>query len=71
MNKIQQRIQLLSLLSIFFIYRIIVAKNTEEFSLWFMITLVYLISLVIMWVVFRGYKEKNAEQQELLHKRNL
>lgn len=56
MNKYQSRIQLLSLFSIFFIYRAIstfLEGNALEFYLWLLITIIYLITLVVMYFVFK------------------
>ena len=66
MNKIHHRIRLLSLLSIFFVYKIITAENDEEMSLWFMITIVFIISIIIMLVVFKGWKEETTRQEEMM-----
>jgi len=51
MNKIQKRIQLLSLFSIYFIYKAITSKTPEEVAVWTMITIVYLLSIVIMIII--------------------
>ena len=56
MDKLKQKIQLLALFSIFFIYKCITSlaeNNLEEMSLWFMFTLVYLITLVIAFFALR------------------
>jgi len=57
MDNLKQRLQLLALFSIYFIYKSISSlaeNNLEEMGLWFMITLVYLISLGIAYFVLRG-----------------
>ena len=56
-NQLRSRITLLSLLSIFFIYKAImgiIEQNMLDFTLWFLITIIYLISLVILYYVIRN-----------------
>ncbi len=56
-NQLRSRITLLSLLSIFFIYKAImgiIEQNMFDFTLWFLITIIYLISLVILYFVIRN-----------------
>lgn len=56
-NQLRSRITLLSLLSIFFIYKAImgiIEQNMFDFTLWFLITIIYLISLVILYFVIRS-----------------
>lgn len=60
-NKLRFRIQLLSLLSIFFIYKAIEAsfsKNPNEVMLWSLITVVYAISLTIMYFVVKNWQKE-------------
>ncbi len=60
-NKLRFRIQLLSLLSIFFIYKAIEAsfsKNPNEVMLWSLITVVYAISLIIMYFVIKNWQKE-------------
>jgi len=60
-NKLRFRIQLLSLLSIFFIYKAIEAsfsKNPNEVMLWSLITVVYAISLTIMYFVIKNWQKE-------------
>ncbi len=60
-NKLRFRIQLLSLLSIFFIYKAIEAsfsKNPNEVMLWSLITVVYVISLIIMYFVIKNWQKE-------------
>lgn len=60
-NKLRFRIQLLSLLSMFFIYKAIDAsfsKNTNEVMLWSLITVVYAISLTIMYFVIKNWQKE-------------
>lgn len=59
-NQLRSRITLLSLLSIFFIYKAImgiIEQNMFDFTLWFLITIVYLISLVILYFVIRSKQD--------------
>ncbi len=60
-NKLRFRIQLLSLFSIFFIYKAIEAsfsKNPNEVMLWSLITVVYAISLTIMYFVVKNWQKE-------------
>lgn len=60
-NKLRFRIQLLLLLSIFFIYKAIDAsfsKNPNEVMLWSLITVVYVISLIIMYFVVKNWQKE-------------
>ena len=60
MNKLKSRIQLLALFSIFFIYKAIMGilnNNLLEISLWFMITIVYIISLIILYFIGKRYQK--------------
>ena len=61
MNKLQQRMQLLWLLSIYFIYRIIrasIENNNEELTLWTLFLIIYVISLVIMMFVVKNWQRR-------------
>ena len=56
MDKLKSRVQLLSLFIIFFIYKAIagiVDNNYSEFVLWFMFSIVYAISLTILYFAFK------------------
>ncbi len=56
MDKLKSRVQLLSLFIIFFIYKAIagiVDNNYSEFVLWLMISIVYAISLMILYFAFK------------------
>ncbi len=56
MDKTQSTIRLLALFSIFFIYKVItgvIENNSNEIIIWSLITIVYLISLVIMYFFIR------------------
>lgn len=55
-NQLRSRITLLGLFSIFFIYKTIEAlinQSTPDFALWFIITIVYIISLIILYFVLK------------------
>lgn len=61
MNKLQKRIQLLTLFSIFFIYRAVTAYLENDINLaivWFIMTIVYIISLIIMLFVAKNWQER-------------
>ncbi|MBY9016940.1 MAG: hypothetical protein KGD68_14720 [Candidatus Lokiarchaeota archaeon] len=61
MDKVRSRIQLLSLLTIFFIYRAISAimyNDVPEFTLWFLISIVYSLSLIILYLAFRQREKR-------------
>ncbi|MBY9015495.1 MAG: hypothetical protein KGD68_07370 [Candidatus Lokiarchaeota archaeon] len=61
MDKLRSRIQILSLLIIFFIYRTISAalyNNLPEFTLWLVISITYAISLMILYIVFRQREKR-------------
>ena len=56
MDKIKSRVQLLSLFIIFFIYKAIagiIDNNFSEFVFWFMFSIVYAISLMILYFAFK------------------
>ena len=56
MDKLKSRLQLLSLISLFLIYRAIsslISGNLPEFLLWISFTVVYLISLMILYFIFK------------------
>jgi hypothetical protein len=62
MDKLQKQIQLLALIIIFPIYRAIsaiVLNNYPEFILWIIISIIYAISLVILYLVFKK-RQKNT-----------
>ncbi|MFX0022441.1 MAG: hypothetical protein ACFE9S_08935 [Candidatus Hermodarchaeota archaeon] len=59
MNKISSAIRLLGLFSIFFIYKTImgvIENNPNEVFLWFLITIIYIISIVILYFVSRRWE---------------
>ena len=65
MNKLQQRMQLLWLLCIYFIYRIIrasIENNNEELILWALFLIIYVISLVIMMFVVKNWQKRAKEE---------
>lgn len=56
MDKIRSSFRLLALFSIFFIYKAItgvIENNSNEIIIWSLITIVYMISLAIMYFVIR------------------
>ena len=56
MDKIRSSFRLLALFSIFFIYKVItgvIENNSNEIIIWSLITIVYMISLGIMYFVIR------------------
>jgi len=56
MDKLKSRVQLLSLFIIFFIYKVIasiVDNNYSEFALWFMFSIIYALSLTILYFAFK------------------
>lgn len=61
MQKLQSRLTLLALFSIFFIYKTIdatISSKANEAYLWVLITFVYLISLIVAFFVFKKYKKE-------------
>jgi len=59
MDRIKSAIRLLALFSIFFIYKAIMGilnRNNNEVMLWSLITLIYIISLVILYFIIKRYK---------------
>ena len=64
-EKWSRRLQILSLLSIFFIYKTLestVDNNAIGISFWGMMTIVYLISITIALFVLRKYREQDKLQ---------
>jgi len=64
-DKNRRRLQLLSLVSIFFIYKTLESTANNDpigISLWGMMTIVYLISIVIALYVLRKSREQNKLQ---------
>ena len=61
MDKLTQRMQLLWLLSIYFIYRVIrafIENNSDEMILWTLFLIIYIISLIIMLFVVNNWKKR-------------
>ena len=61
MDKVRSGIRLLTLFSIFFIYKTItgiIENNTNEVLLWSLITVVYIISLVILYFVVKNWEKE-------------
>jgi uncharacterized sodium:solute symporter family permease YidK len=60
MDRIRSAIRLLAIFSIFFIYKAVTGENFNEVVLWSLITLVYIISLVIMYLIFTRWDKTKA-----------
>ena len=61
MQKLQSRLTLLALFSIFFIYKTIdaaISNKASEAYLWALITFVYLISLIVAFFVFKKFEKE-------------
>lgn len=61
MDKVRSTIRLLALFSIYFIYKAIMGvidDNTNEVTIWSLITFVYVISLVIAYFVLIGWEKE-------------
>lgn len=61
MDKIKQRFQLLSILIIFFIYRTLAAlyaNNIEETLIWFLVSVIYGISLIILYFFIKRWQNQ-------------
>ena len=59
MEKVGSGIRLLGLFSIFFIYKAImgaIGNNTNEVILWSLITIIYIISLIILFFVMKRWE---------------
>ncbi|MFO8017103.1 MAG: hypothetical protein R6U96_00565 [Promethearchaeia archaeon] len=73
MNKLKSRIQLLSLFSIYFIYKAIssfLAENTFGFYFWLAICIIYFLSLGVMYFVY-GKKQKTEANKSDLQKQKI
>ncbi|MHA1916256.1 MAG: hypothetical protein ACW990_08380 [Promethearchaeota archaeon] len=60
MDKVLSTFRLLALFSIFFIYQAIkgaIENNFNKVTLWSLITLVYAISLIVLYFVLRRWEE--------------
>ena len=63
MNKTRSTIRLLALVSIYFIYKAIMAvidENNNEVMLWSLITLVYIMSLIILFFVIKKWETEKT-----------
>ncbi len=63
MNKTRSTIRLLALFSVFFIYKAITGafeNNNNEVILWSLITIVYLVSLVILYFVVKRWETEKG-----------
>jgi len=61
MDKVRSGIRLLALFSIFFIYKAImgvIENNANEAILWSLITIVYIISLTIAYLVIKRWEKE-------------
>ena len=61
MQKLQSRLTLLALFSIFFIYKTIdaaISNKASEAYFWVLITFVYLISLIVAFFVFKKFEKE-------------
>ena len=61
MDKVRSGIRLLALFSIFFIYKAImgvIENNANEAILWSLITIVYIISLTIAYLVVKRWEKE-------------
>ena len=67
MNKLQNRIRLLSLFSIFFIYRAIYYYFVENDNLvaimWLLFAIMYIISLIILYFVAQRWQKELNEYE--------
>jgi hypothetical protein len=67
MNKLQNRIRLLSLVSIFFIYRFIYYYFVENDNLvaimWLLFAIMYIISLIILYFVAQRWQKELNEYE--------
>jgi hypothetical protein len=67
MNKLQHRIRLLSLVSIFFIYRVIYSYFIDNDNLiaimWLLFTILYIISLIILYFVAQRWQKELKEYE--------
>lgn len=67
MNKVQSKIRLLSLVSIFFLYRVIYSYFVENDELtailWLLFAILYIISLIILYFVAQRW-QKEADKYE-------
>jgi len=62
MDKPRSAIRLLALFSIYFIYKAIMGainKNNNEIILWSLITIVYFVSLIILYFVVKRWETEN------------
>ncbi|MFX1327478.1 MAG: hypothetical protein ACFE91_04965 [Promethearchaeota archaeon] len=61
MDKVRSGIRLLALFSIFFIYKAImgaITENANEVILWTLITIIYIVSLVILYFVLKRWEKE-------------
>ena len=63
MDKLGSTFRLLSLVSVFFIYKAIagaISNNTNEITIWALITIIYIVSLAIMYYVAKRWKKEQS-----------
>jgi hypothetical protein len=68
MKNIGNKITLLSLFIIFFIYRTILAfvnENEAEIIFWLIILIIYSISLVVLYFILKKYQEKATQTKSV------
>ena len=65
MDKVKQRLQLLAFVSIFFLYRSISSETFEEQMLWLSITVVYLMSLIVSYIVIKISESRYSSPREI------
>lgn len=61
MDKVKSYFRLLGLFSIFFVYRAImgaIQNNITEITLWTLVTIVYIISLIILYFVIKRWESR-------------
>jgi hypothetical protein len=66
MNKLQNRMRLFSLITIFFLYRAIasyIEKDPMTSIVWALISISYVISLIILYFVVKKWQKENPYQK--------
>jgi hypothetical protein len=66
MTKLQNRMRILSLLTIFFIYRAIISyfeKNNVAIVIWTLISIVYTISLIILYFIIKKWQKEISNEK--------
>jgi L-asparagine transporter-like permease len=68
MKSLGNKITLLSLFSIFFVYKIIVSfllEKDTELILWSLFLIIYSISLVILYFILKKYEKKKNQTSQV------